>query len=245
MLVIPAIDLRGNRVVRLFQGDYGKEKVYGEDPVVYAKHFAELGARRIHIVDLDGAKEGKPVHEELIKRVVKSVKADFEVGGGIREENHIEGYLSSGVSQVILGTKAVQSLDWLSSVAQKFPGRIIVSVDIKGGKVAVSGWLETSEVDYIEFLKALNQIPLFGVIITVVERDGTQRGIATDVLEKALSVTRHRLTLAGGISTLEDIKTALKYADKGLFGVITGRAIYEGSLDLKEALRLCDGSPVT
>ncbi len=243
MLVIPAIDLRNNQVVRLFQGDYSKTKVYGKDPIAYAKLFYEKGARRIHIVDLDGAKEGKPVHKDLISKIVKSVNAEFQVGGGIRNEDHIKEYIEAGVNQVILGTKAVESVDWLKEVASRYPEKIIVSVDIKGERVAVSGWLKVSDVHYIEFLKLLSDIPLFAVVVTTIERDGTQKGIDVKTVERVLEVSKHPVILAGGVSTIEDIKLLLPLSSKGLLGVITGRAIYEGTLDLKQALELAKNGP--
>jgi len=242
LLVIPAIDLRGGKVVRLFQGDYEKTKVYGKDPLSYALHFQKAGAKRIHIVDLDGAKEGWPVHQKLILSLIKELKVPVQVGGGIREEKHLESYLEGGVSQVILGTKAVEDPKWLKEITEKYPGRIIVSVDVKGETVALSGWLRTSKLNYLDFLKSLERFKLFAVILTLIERDGTQQGIETERLEKALSVSPHPLILAGGVSTIEDIKALKDYESAGLLGVISGRAIYEGTLDLQEAFRLAHGS---
>ncbi|NPA39821.1 MAG: 1-(5-phosphoribosyl)-5-[(5-phosphoribosylamino)methylideneamino]imidazole-4-carboxamide isomerase [Thermodesulfobacteria bacterium] len=240
MLVIPAIDLRNSQVVRLFQGNYDKTKVYGKDPLSYAKMFEDLGAQRIHIVDLDGAKEGKPVHKELILKIASQVKAFVQVGGGIRKEEDIKTYIEGGISQVILGTKAVESKEWLKRVCEKFPRRIIVSVDIKGDKVAIAGWLKVSEYHYQEFLKSLDELPLFGIIVTAIERDGTQEGVNTELVEKVLSYTKHPVFVAGGVSTIEDIKKLKKLSNvnKNLLGVITGRAIYEGTLDLREALEV-------
>jgi len=238
MLVIPAIDLRNHKVVRLFQGDYEKTKVYGEDPEEYARFFKQEGAKRLHIVDLDGAKEGYPVHQDLIIKITQNLDIPVQVGGGIRTEEHVETYLKKGVSQVILGTKAVSSLDWLKSLCSKHPKKIIVSVDVRGDKVAIAGWIKTSDIDYLEFIQSLNGLDLFAIILTLIERDGTQKGVETERLEKALQVSAHPIILAGGVSTLEDIKKLKAYEKKGLIGVITGRALYEGTLNLKEALQI-------
>jgi len=237
MILIPAIDLKGGKVVRLFQGDFSKEKVYGDDPLTYAKHFAKVGAKRLHIVDLDGAKEGRPVHKELILSLVKEICIPVQVGGGIRTEEDVSSYLEGGVSQVILGTKAVEDLSFLERLCDKFPQRVIVSVDVKGEFVAISGWLEVSSVRYLDFIKRLNDFSLFAIILTLIERDGTQAGIDLERLTKALEVSRHPLILAGGVATIEDLKLLKPLSQKGLFGAISGRAIYEGTLDLEAALR--------
>ncbi len=236
MILIPAIDLLGGKVVRLFQGDFSKEKVYGTDPLYYAQYFISQGAQRLHIVDLEGAKLGRPVHQELILSLVKKISVPVQVGGGIRTEEDISTYLKGGVSQVILGTKVIKDISFLERITKAFAQRIIVSVDVKGEKVALSGWTEVSSLNYLDFIKGLNQFPLFAIILTLIERDGTQAGVEDERLPKALEVSSHSLILAGGVSSLEDLIKLKPYAPKGLFGVISGRAIYEGSLDLKEAL---------
>jgi len=242
VLIIPAIDLRKHKVVRLFQGKYDQVKVYGEDPKKYALFFERQGAKRIHIVDLDGAKEGKPIHKDLVIEVAKILSIPVQVGGGIRDEDTIHFYLQNGISQVILGTKATSSFNWLKEITEKYPYKIIVSVDVKGNKVAVSGWLKVSEIDYLEFLKTLNDLKLFAIILTLIERDGTQKGVELERLEKALNVSTHPLIIAGGVSTIEDIKNLKNLERKGLLGAIIGRALYEGSLDLKSALKIADES---
>ena len=240
MWVIPAIDLKENKVVRLFQGDYSQTKVYGNDPLKYALFFQELGVPRIHVVDLEGAKEGYPVHKELVLKIAKAVNIPIEVGGGIRKGEDIKDYLENGVSSVILGTKAIESPEWLKEVCRKYPGRIIVSVDVRGDKVAISGWLKISEVNYLDFLKKLNEYPLEAVILTLIERDGTGGGIEVERLEKALEVCEKPVILAGGVRNIEDIKKLKPFEKKGLAGVISGRAVYEGTLDLKEALKIAN-----
>lgn len=238
MLFIPAIDLRSGKVVRLFQGDYEKTKVYGENPLEYALFFQREGAERIHIVDLDGAKEGLPVHLELIKEIAKALSVPLQVGGGIRTFEVIEEYFNAGIAQVILGTKALVSKDFLKEVTTAFPKKVIVSVDVRGENVAISGWLKTSEINYLDFLEELNLYPLFAIILTLIERDGTSQGIEVNRLEKALRVSKHPLILAGGVSTIEDIKRLKVFERDGLWGVISGRAIYEGTLNIKEAIEI-------
>ncbi len=242
MLIIPAIDLRNNKVVRLFQGKYDQTKVYGDDPKEYALFFQKQGAKRLHIVDLDGAKEGKPIHKNLIIEIVKSINIPVQTGGGIRDEETINFYLKNGISQVILGTKALESLEWLKKITEKFPYKIIVSVDVRGDKVAVSGWLKTSQVHYLDFLKHLNDLKLFSIILTLIEKDGTQQGIELERLKNALQVSSHPIIIAGGISTIEDIKKLKVFEKEGLLGAISGRALYEGSLNLKEALKVANES---
>lgn len=246
MIIIPAIDLKENQVVRLFQGDYAKVKVYGKDPISYAKLFESLGAKRIHVVDLEGAKEGKPIHKDLILKLAKSVSVPVQVGGGIREREHLEVYIKNGISQVIIGTKAIESLDWLKEICLIYPNKVIVSVDVRGDKVALSGWLKLSQVNYLEFIEKLNELTLFAIIVTLIERDGTQAGVETSRLREALKVSKHPLILAGGVSTIEDIKRLKEIDESNFLGVITGRAIYEGTLDLREAIQLTeDGSNPT
>jgi len=242
MILIPAIDLKGGKVVRLFQGDFSKEKVYGDDPITYAKHFENVGAKRVHIVDLDGAREGRPVYKDLILEIAREIKVPIQVGGGIRTEEYILSYLEGGVSQVIIGTKAIEDWSFLERICSKIPERIIVSVDVKGEFVAASGWLEVSSIRYLNFIERLNTLPLFAVILTMIERDGTQSGIDLERLNKALEVSRHPLILAGGVASLNDLVQLKPLRKKGLFGVISGRAIYEGSLDLETALRYLERS---
>ncbi|MBO8143462.1 MAG: 1-(5-phosphoribosyl)-5-[(5-phosphoribosylamino)methylideneamino]imidazole-4-carboxamide isomerase [Thermodesulfobacterium sp.] len=242
MLVIPAIDLRNNKVVRLFQGKYDQTKVYGDNPKHYALFFEKQGAKRLHIIDLDGAKEGRPVHKELIVDIAKSIKIPVQVGGGIREEDTLKFYLQNGISQVILGTKAIESINWLKEITEKYPHKIIVSVDVRGEKVAVSGWIKVSKINYLDFLKQLNSLKLFAIILTLIERDGTQQGIELERLKNALKVSNHPIIMAGGVSNIEDIKRLKLLEKEGLLGAITGRALYEGSLNLKDALKIADES---
>lgn len=238
MWIIPAIDLKNNQVVRLFQGNYSMVTVYGKNPLEYALFFEKEGAPRLHIVDLEGAKEGIPVHKEIIANIAKNLRIPVQVGGGIRTEETIRFYLLSGISQVILGTKAIEDLNWLKKITQKYPDKIIVSVDVKGERVATTGWLKISEMFYVDLIKILNEYLIFAIILTLIERDGTKKGVETERLEKALKVSQKPIILAGGISKIEDLLKLKPYEKEGLKGVIVGRALYEGSLDLKSALKI-------
>lgn len=238
MWLIPAIDLKENQVVRLFQGDYSKVTVYGKNPLEYALFFEREGAQRIHLVDLEGAKKGVPCHKEVIVQIAKTLKIPVQVGGGIRTDEVIKFYLSSGVSQVIIGTKAIEDLNWLKHITKLYPKKIIVSVDVRGEKVATTGWLKTSEIFYLDLIKVLNEYEIFAVILTLIERDGTQKGVEVDRLERALEVSQNPVILAGGISKIEDLLKLKTYENEGLKGIIVGRALYEGTLDLKSVLRI-------
>ncbi|QJA05910.1 1-(5-phosphoribosyl)-5-[(5-phosphoribosylamino)methylideneamino]imidazole-4-carboxamide isomerase [Thermosulfurimonas marina] len=237
MLVIPAIDLKDGRCVRLYQGDYSQETVYGEDPVSQIRAFAEAGAEKIHIVDLSGAREGRPVHFELVVEMARAVRVPVEVGGGIRDLATIEAYLSAGVFQVILGTVACRAPELVREAARAFPGRILVSLDVRGERVAVSGWTEAENLSYLELAQRLEEAGVAGIIFTEIERDGTGEGVYTGRLERLLEVVSLPVTLAGGVARLEDILRLKPLEKRGLSGVIVGRALYEGTLDLREALR--------
>ena len=236
MLIIPAIDLQNGKVVRLLKGNYKTTKVYSNNPLSYAIYFQEIGAKRLHIIDLDGAKRGAPVHKELIFSIIEKLKIPVQVGGGIRTEKDIEDYLQKGVSQVIIGTKAIENKTWLKEISFQYPKKIIVSIDLKGEYIAVSGWEKTIEINYLDFIKSLEEFPLFAIILTITEKDGTLEGIETERLEKALSISPHPLIIAGGIKDLKDLEVLNNYKNSGLLGVIIGKAIYEGTLDLKKAI---------
>ncbi|OAQ21521.1 Phosphoribosylformimino-5-aminoimidazole carboxamide ribotide isomerase [Thermosulfurimonas dismutans] len=241
MLVIPAIDLKDGKCVRLYQGDYGRVTIYGDDPVSQARRFVAEGAEKLHVVDLSGAKEGRAVHFDLVVEIAKAVNIPVEVGGGIRDLETIERYLSCGVHQVILGTVACRNPELVREAASRFPGGILVSLDVRGERVAVSGWTEAEDLHYLELAQKLEDSGVAGLIFTEIERDGTQEGVYTERLEKLLSVVSLPVVLAGGVATIEDIRRLKPLEEMGLFGVIVGRALYEGTLDLREALRIARG----
>ena len=241
MLVVPAIDLKDNRCVRLYQGDYTKETVYGDDPVAIARGFEAAGAELIHVIDLSGAKEGRAVHQELICEIARAVSVPLEVGGGIRDLETMEAYLSCGVERVILGTIACRRPELVREACRLFPGHVVVSLDVRGDYVAVEGWTEESSIHYLELAKHLEDAGLRALIFTDITRDGTEEGINLKRVIPLLEAVSLPVYLAGGVSSLKDIEAVLPLEEKGLEGVITGRAIYTGALDLREAIKLAKG----
>ncbi len=237
MLVIPAIDLKEGRCVRLVQGRMDQETVYGENPVETAKQWVSKGAERLHVVDLDGAVTGKPSHRSLIGEIVRSVPVPVEVGGGIRDPETIEDYLSSGVKWVILGTLAFQNPALVEDVCRRFPGRIILSLDAKRGKVAIQGWKEIVSLDANELVHRFGNVGLSAVIFTDIERDGTGRGMNWEQTKALAQGTSIPVIASGGISRLEEIQRLKEMERFGIAGVIVGRALYTGEIDLEKAIR--------
>ena len=238
MIIIPAIDLKDGRCVRLSQGRMDQETVYSEDPVQMAKHWESKGAERLHIVDLNGAVTGKPFHESLIKEIIKPLHIPVEVGGGIRDLVTIENYLSSGVSWVILGTAALKNRPLLEEACRCFPGKIILGIDAKGGKVAVEGWKEVDSVEAVELARQFEGIGLSAIIFTDIERDGMGTGLNFESTRNLSRATSIPVIASGGVSRIEDIEHLLELERDGVIGVIVGRALYTGRFDLEEAIRI-------
>ena len=233
MYIYPAIDLYGGKAVRLFKGDYAQMTVYSDDPVSVAKDFAAAGASHIHLVDLEGAKIGKPANLDTIRAIVETTGLFAEVGGGIRDMETVDSYLSIGVSRVILGTAAVKDPDFLHAALQKYGEKIAVGVDLKDGFVAIKGWTETSDLKAEEFFEKMQNLGVKTIICTDISRDGAMKG-TNRALYRALSEKFDiDLIASGGVSSMEDV-TAL--ADMKLHGAIIGKAYYIGAVDLKEAV---------
>jgi len=244
MLIIPAIDLKDGRCVRLQQGDMAKETIFSEQPSKMAAQWAKLGARRLHVVDLNGAVAGKPKNEAAIKAIVAAVDSDIPVqlGGGIRDLDTIEAYLDEGVSFVIIGTAAVKNPGFLHEACDAFPGHIMVGLDAKDGKVATDGWSKLTGHDVLDLAKRFQDYGVEAVIYTDIGRDGMMGGVnieATVRLAQALSIP---VIASGGLSSLEDVKQLCAIEPEGVTGAIAGRAIYEGKLDFAAAQKLADGS---
>ncbi|TBO32783.1 1-(5-phosphoribosyl)-5-[(5-phosphoribosylamino)methylideneamino]imidazole-4-carboxamide isomerase [Aquabacterium lacunae] len=242
MLLIPAIDLKDGKCVRLKQGDMNDSTTFGEDPAAMARRWLEAGARRLHLVDLNGAFAGKPVNEAAIKSIIKAVGDEIPVqlGGGIRDLDTIERYLDDGLSYVIIGTAAVKNPGFLKDACSAFGGHIIVGLDAKDGKVATDGWSKLSGHEVIDLAKKFEDYGVEGVIYTDIGRDGMLSGInieATVKLAQALSVP---VIASGGLSNLADIEALCAVEDEGVEGVICGRAIYTGDLDLAAAQKRAD-----
>ena len=233
MVLFPAIDILSGKAVRLYKGDYNAVTVYSERPWEFAEDFVDKGCSAIHIVDLDGAKSGETVNIDTVKRIAAVKGLYSEIGGGIRNMETVSRYLEAGVDRVILGTAALKDPWFWKNALREYGDRIAVGVDLKDGKVAVKGWLETSNKDGIEFLKELEDLGVEGVIVTDISRDGAMKGTNLDLYGRIKEEVSLKVTASGGVSTIEDI-VALK--SMGLYGAIIGKAYYTGAIKLKEAL---------
>ena len=236
MVLFPAIDILSQKAVRLYKGDYNKVTVYSDKPWEFAEDFVRRGCSAIHIVDLDGARSGETINIETVKKISEVKGLYSEIGGGIRNMETVEKYLEAGVSRVILGTAALKDPVFLKEAVNKYGSKIAVGVDLKDGKVAVKGWLETSKKDGIEFLKELEDIGVESVIVTDISRDGAMNGTNLELYERIKNEVSLKVTASGGVSSLEDIK-ALKALD--IYGAIIGKAYYTGAIKLEEALEVC------
>ena len=241
MLLIPAIDLKNGKCVRLRQGDMADETIYSDDPVATAARWVAEGARRLHVVDLDGAKAGKPVNLGIVREIAASFpEVPVQVGGGIRDEDSIEEYLGVGVRYVILGTKAVAAPHFVGDVCVEFPGHIIVGLDARDGKVAVDGWSKLSNHDLIDMAQRFERDGVEAIVYTDIGRDGMMTGVNIDMTLRLASAVRIPIIASGGVSNLDDLRALCEVEAEGITGVITGRAIYEGTLDFGAGQRLAD-----
>ncbi len=241
MIVIPAVDIRGGRCVRLLQGRKDAETVFSDDPTAMAARWEAAGARLIHVIDLDGAFDKAPRNVDAIRGILAGVGADIQVGGGIRTVETIEMYLDMGVARVIIGTEAIGNPQMVERACVRFPGRIVVGIDARDGLVAVEGWTRTTRVTAVELGKRFEDCGVAAINFTDISRDGMQTGpniAATRRMAEALSIP---IVASGGVSTLEDIRNLLPLEPLGVTGVITGRAIYSGTLDLAAAIALAAG----
>ena len=234
VLVIPAIDIRGGRCVRLRQGDYAQETVFGDDPVQVARRWVEQGATWLHIVDLDGAKTGKPVNGDSIHRIVEECGVSCQLGGGLRSEDDIGKVLAWGVARVVIGTRAVTSPDWFQAVCQRWPGRIVLGIDAKNGIAAVDGWVEASEIPALDLARRCAAWGPAAIVYTDISRDGMLDGVNLDTMAEMATAAPLPVIASGGVTTLDDVR---RLAERGLAGCIVGRALYENRLDLKAALK--------
>ena len=238
MLLFPAIDLYDHKVVRLLKGDYQKMTVYSEDPVATARDIEADGGRWLHLVDLEGAKDGTTPNFDVVAAICQETKLQVEIGGGIRSLEMIERYLNAGVARVILGTKAVTDEDFLRDAVGRWGDRIAVGVDVKDGRVAVKGWVEVLDVDMFDFLWKLRSLGVKTAIVTDISKDGAMKGTNLPLYERLSRLDGIDITASGGVSTLEDIR-ALR--DMGLYGAILGKAMYNGAIKLKDALDVARG----
>lgn len=243
MLIIPAIDLKDGRCVRLEQGVMDRATVYSDDPAAMARHWQSQGAELLHVVDLNGAFAGAPRNIEAIKAVRAAVGIPLEVGGGIRDMETIHTLVALGIERIILGTAAVENPEFVKQACREFPGRIIAGIDAKDGLAAVRGWAEVTNVKAIDLARRLEDCGVAAVIYTDIKRDGMLTGPnieATEALAKSLKIP---VIASGGVSSLKDIKALWQIARYGVEGVITGKAIYNGSLELKKAIAFVKACP--
>jgi len=235
MKIFPAIDIIDGNAVRLVQGDYNKKTVYSSSPVEVARGFEKCGAKFLHTVDLDGAKNGSLNNFETVREIAKKTDLFIEIGGGIRDEDRIKKYLDNGVNRVILGTAALENPDFLKRAVEKYKEKIAVGIDAKDGFVAVHGWLEKSEKNAVAFCKEIEKIGVSTVIFTDISRDGAQKGTNIELYKQLNKKLKINIVASGGITFTQEIK---ELNSIGLYGAILGKALYTGAIDLKEAILL-------
>lgn len=236
MLIIPAIDLKDGKCVRLEQGLMNKATVYSDDPATTARHWESQGAELLHVVDLDGAFAGIPKNLDAIKAIRKAVRMPIEVGGGIRDIATIDVLISIGIDRIILGTAAIENPAFVQQACEKFPGKIIIGIDAKDGMVAIKGWAEVTKVKAVDLAKQMQESGVIAVIYTDIKRDGMLSGPNIDATKALAGSLRIPVIASGGVSTMKDIQDLMTVRYSGVSGVITGKAIYSGSLNLKEAI---------
>jgi phosphoribosylformimino-5-aminoimidazole carboxamide ribotide isomerase len=241
MLVIPAIDLKDGKCVRLRQGRMDDETVFGDDPVEVAQRWVDAGARRLHMVDLNGAFAGKPVNASVIKAVAEAFPdLPIQVGGGIRDEDTVAAYLEAGVQYTIIGTKAVSTPHFINDLCLEFPGHILVGLDAKDGRIAIDGWSKLSHHSAIDMARRFEQDGVEAIVFTDIGRDGMMTGVNVDSTVRLAQSITIPVIASGGITNMDDIRALCAVSDEGIMGAITGRALYEGALDLAAAQELAD-----
>ncbi|HEX9449056.1 MAG TPA: 1-(5-phosphoribosyl)-5-[(5-phosphoribosylamino)methylideneamino]imidazole-4-carboxamide isomerase [Dongiaceae bacterium] len=244
LILYPAIDLKGGQCVRLKQGDMAQATVFNTDPADQARQFAEAGAAWLHLVDLDGAFAGKPVNAAAVEAILKQVQLPCQLGGGIRDMARVEMWLDKGIARVILGTVALKNPELVREASKAFPGKIAVGIDAKGGRVAVEGWAETADITVLDLARKFEDAGVAALIYTDIDRDGLLQGVNVDVTAALAAALSIPVIASGGVSNLQDLVALMRVAPQtrgkggGISGVISGRAIYDGRLDLRAALAL-------
>ncbi|RMG74011.1 MAG: 1-(5-phosphoribosyl)-5-[(5-phosphoribosylamino)methylideneamino]imidazole-4-carboxamide isomerase [Nitrospirae bacterium] len=236
MIVIPAIDLKEGKCVRLLQGKKEQTTIYSDDPVEVARRWADLGAKLIHIVDLDGAFTGNQKNQDTVRAIRDAVDVELELGGGIRDMEGVRRWIELGINRVILGTVAIKRPELVKEAASEFPGQILVGIDAKDGRVAIKGWEEVTQADALQVAKQMESVKVAGIIYTDISRDGMLTGPNIEATKRMVEAVDIPVIASGGVSSLKDIENLKEI--KGLWGVITGKALYTGRLDLKEAISL-------
>ena len=238
MIIIPAVDIKKGRCVRLFQGRMDKETVFSDDPAAMAKRWEDEGAEIIHVIDLDGAIKKSPQNLNSISKIIESVSAHIQVGGGIRDKKTAGLLLDLGVERVIIGTEAIKNPNFVKDACKAFPGRIIVGIDARNGFVAIEGWTKTTKIKSVDLAKQFEDCGIAAINFTDIHRDGMQTGPNIDETMRLAEAVSIPVVASGGVSTIEDIKNLLPLKEAGVVGIITGRALYSGSLNLKEAIEI-------
>ncbi len=238
MIIIPAVDIKDGKCVRLLQGRMDDDTVYSDDPEAMAAKWERLGAERIHVIDLDGAFLKNPQNVESIRKIAGSVQVPIQLGGGIRNEKTVDMYLEMGIKYVIIGTEAIKNPTFVRNICQAYPGQVIVGIDAREGKVAIDGWTQTTQVEAVDLARKFEDCGVAAINFTDIARDGMQTGpnlAATKQLAEAISIP---VVASGGVSSIQDIKDLLPLETSGVIGVIVGKALYSGALELKSALEL-------
>jgi phosphoribosylformimino-5-aminoimidazole carboxamide ribotide isomerase len=233
MQIWPAIDLRGGKCVRLQQGDYQRETVFGDDPASMARHWVEQGAECLHLVDLDGARSGKVENRESVKAIVEAVSVPCELGGGIRDLDTIADLFQLGVARLIVGTKALKEPEWFREVCRQFPGKMVLGIDARNGRVATDGWMKASEVSATRLAHDFSQEPIAAIVYTDITTDGMMQGPNLTALDEMRRAAGVPLIASGGVTTVTDVA---QLAQLGMAGCIIGRSLYEGQISLADAL---------
>ncbi len=235
MLIIPAIDIKDGRCVRLYQGEMDKETIYFDSPVEAAKHWVEQGAELLHVVDLNGAVAGHPVHTREVAAICKAVGVPVELGGGLRSLEAVEKALSLGVERVVMGTAAYENSDFLRALCKRFAGKVVVGIDAREGRVAVKGWKESTSMDAVELAKRCEEDGASRIVYTDISRDGTREGLNIEETRRVARAVRVPIIASGGVGKLDDIRRLRDLEKDGVAGVIVGRALYAGAFTLREA----------
>ena len=233
MKIWPAVDIRGGQCVRLIQGDYDQETVYGANPADMAIRWASDGSGQIHLVDLDGARDGSTANRQAVAEIVNSVEVPCQLGGGIRDRVTVAEYLGLGVERLVIGTKAQKDPDWLSAICKEFPERIVIGLDARSGMVATDGWLQTSDTPASELAKRYSKLPIAGIVYTDITRDGMLKGPNLEALKDIIDAVDVPVIASGGVTTSEDVTEIAKL---GAAGCIIGRSLYEGKMTLADAM---------
>jgi phosphoribosylformimino-5-aminoimidazole carboxamide ribotide isomerase len=233
--ILPAIDLRGGKCVRLRQGDYARETVFGDDPAAMARRWVSEGATYLHLVDLDGARDGRPANGEAVQAIIRAAGVPCQLGGGLRTEEDIARALDWGVERVVIGTRALRDSNWLGRVCERFAGRLVLGIDARDGRVATAGWLEVSETMALDLARRCSRLPLAALVYTDIGRDGMLEGPNLEALAEMAAAVSLPVIASGGVTSLDDIR---RLAGLSLAGCIVGRALYEGRLTLGDALQI-------